>query len=147
MKNFMACCVMLVAISGARGPALCQSDGGASRAMEGVNAAAGQNDALAQRPSGQGTQWTPVPPAQVPFGTALRERLATARDKLQSAVDKKAAAVQQGKTGEEIKALDAGIEELRRQVAAVQSEMDLGEVPAQPVTPRPHSRSAPSTDL
>jgi hypothetical protein len=125
-------CLVLLVSAGARGPAFGQPDGGASRA--GVETSHPRD-----------TQWTPVPPAPVPFGTALRERLAAVRDRLQAAVAKREVAVQQGKTGEEIKALDAGIEELRRQAATVQSEMDLGDVPAQPVTPRPHSRAASST--
>jgi hypothetical protein len=135
-------CLALLASACAWGPALGQPGGAASPSGADVSASAAAPAAL---PHPLGTQWTPVPPAPVPFGTELRERLAAARDRLQAAVAAREAAVQQGKTGDEIKALDAGIEELRRQVAAVESEMDLGDVPGQPVTPRPHSRAASST--
>jgi hypothetical protein len=139
-------CLVLLVSAGAWGSAFGQSDGGVSRAGADMNAAVVREGAPAEPLHPRDTQWTPIPPAPVPFGTALREHLDAVRDRLQAAVAKREAAVQHGKTGEEIKALDAGIEELRRQAAAVQSEMDLGGVPAQPVTPRPHSRAASSTN-
>ena len=103
-------CLVLLVSAGAWGPALCQSDGEASRAGAEMNAAAVRGGALTEPSHPRDTQLTPVPPAPVPLGTALWERLDVARNRLQAAVAKREAAVQQGITGEEIKALDAGIE-------------------------------------
>lgn len=138
-------CIILVATAAVWGPSYGQPDDGGSRAGEDANAAAGREDVPSPQESVRDLQWTPVPPGYVPFGTALRERRAAARAQLRSAVDRRAVAVQQAKAGEEIRALDAQIEEWQRKIAAVQSEMDLGNVPEHPVTPRPQTRAAPST--
>ncbi len=138
-------CGILVSTAAVRPPASAQTDGDTAPSGGDVSASAGREDAAGPEGSAPDVQLTPAPPRYVPYGTDLRERLVTAREQLRIATDRKADAVQQGKTGEEIRALDAQVEEWQRKLAAVQSEMEIGNVPAQPLTPRPHTRAVPST--
>lgn len=92
-----------------------------------------------------GTQLTPLPPACVPFGTELRDRLAAAAEGLKRAEAEREAAVRDGKDAESVGGIEARIEELRRQVAEAQRQMERGAVPSRPVTPRPYPRAVSST--
>lgn len=90
----------------------------------------------------------PALPPQMPLNVALQERLTLLQDQLQVTRNKKAAALRQGKTGQEIEALDVKIAQLGQQLAAVQSELSPPSAPpAQAAPPAPrspvHAPSAP----
>lgn len=83
----------------------------------------------AEEPDVAEIQWTPIPPVHVPFGTALRDRLASVQSRLDAAEARREAAEGEGKSPEALAALDGEIANLRSQLADVQNQIDLAQVP------------------
>jgi hypothetical protein len=127
-------CLVAVMGAGLGGTSAAQSSD-AFRLRQEIEGAQRKEQFIQKREQVQRTMNTPAAPAPVSPSDALQDRLSLLGRQLMMAQNEKAAALKEGKSEDELKALTARIDDLQRRMDAVRAQLGAASAPRTPAKP------------